>query len=75
MNYLLLDSSNTYLSVGLVKNNKLVDKISYVCFQRQSEYMAVEINNILKRNKLDPKKIESLNPKFLRITDKLSSML
>lgn len=60
MNYLLLDSSNTYLSVGLVKNNKLVDKISYACFQRQSEYMAVEINNILKRNKLDPKKINGV---------------
>lgn len=60
MNYLLLDSSNTYLSVGLVKNNKLVDKISYTCFQRQSEYMAVEINNILKRNKLDPKKINGI---------------
>lgn len=60
MNYLLLDSSNTYLSVGLVKNNKLVDKISYVCFQRQSEYMAMEIDKILKRNKLNPKKINGV---------------
>lgn len=60
MNYLLLDSSNTYLSVGLVKNNKLVDKISYACFQRQSEYMAMEIDKILKRNKLNPKKINGV---------------
>ena len=60
MNYLLLDSSNTYLSVGLAKNDKLIDQISYPCFQRQSEYMALEIAKLLKRNHLDIKKINAV---------------
>lgn len=60
MNYLLLDSSNTYLSVGLAKNDKLVDKISYPCFQRQSEYMVSEIDKLLKRNHLKANKINGI---------------
>ena len=60
MIYLLLDSSNTYLSVGLVKNSELIDQISYPCFQRQSEYMALEIDRLLKRNHLAPNKINGV---------------
>ncbi|MCQ2794883.1 MAG: tRNA (adenosine(37)-N6)-threonylcarbamoyltransferase complex dimerization subunit type 1 TsaB [Bacilli bacterium] len=60
MIYLLLDSSNTYLSVGLAKNNKLIDKISYPCFQRQSEYMVSEIDKLLKRNHINAKKIDGV---------------
>ena len=58
MNYLLLDSSNTLLAVGLRKNKQLVDQISYPCFQRQSEYMIGEIEKLLKRNKI---KFEEIN--------------
>lgn len=54
---LLLDSSNKYLAVGLSKEKKVVDKIYYEAWQRQSELMAVEIDNILKRNKLTRKDI------------------
>lgn len=57
---LLLDSSTSFLSVAIKKNNKLIDKISYPCFQRQSEYMIVEIDKIFKRNKLDIKKIDGV---------------
>ncbi len=60
MIYLLLDSSNTLLSVGIKKDKKLLDKISYPCFQRQSEYMIVEIDKIFKKNKLDIKKINGV---------------
>lgn len=60
MNYLLLDSSNSLLAVALKKNDKLIDKISYPCFQRQSEYMMVEIANLLKRNKISFKKIDGI---------------
>jgi len=60
MIYLLLDSSNTFLSVAIKKDKKLIDKISYSCFQRQSEYMVVEIEKIFKRNKLDLKKIDGV---------------
>ncbi|MCQ2792187.1 MAG: tRNA (adenosine(37)-N6)-threonylcarbamoyltransferase complex dimerization subunit type 1 TsaB [Bacilli bacterium] len=60
MIYLLLDSSNTYLSVGLVKNKQVMDKISYPCFQRQSEYMVMEISKLLKRNHLKMKQINGV---------------
>ncbi len=60
MNYLLLDSSNAYLNVGLVKNDKFIEKISYPCFQRQSEYMTLEIDKILKKNKLPMKKLNGV---------------
>ena len=52
MYQLLLDSSNKYLTVALAKDNKLVDVIFYEAWQRQSEMMVVEIDNILKRNKV-----------------------
>lgn len=60
MIYLLLDSSNTFLSVGIKKGNRLIAKTSYQCFQRQSEYMIVEIDKIFKKNKLDIKKIDGV---------------
>ena len=60
MNYLLLDSSNTYLSVGLVKNNEIIAKTSYPCFQRQSEYMAYEIDRLLKKTKVSIKKLDGV---------------
>ena len=52
MYQLLLDSSNIFLSVGLVKDGKLFDSVCYEAWQRQSEMMVTEIDNILKRNKL-----------------------
>jgi len=60
MIYLLLDSSNILLSVAIKKDKKIIDKISYSCFQRQSEYMVGEIEKIFKRNKLDIKKINGV---------------
>lgn len=50
---LLLDSSNTSLSVGLSKDNKLLDFISYECWQAQSEHMIPEIDTLLKKHHLD----------------------
>lgn len=60
MNTLLLDSSNTLLAVGLVKDNVLVDEIQYECWQRQSENMIPEINNILIKNNLSPKEVDEI---------------
>ena len=50
MYQLLLDSSNKYLTVALAKDNKLIDVIFYEAWQRQSEMMVVEMDNIFKRN-------------------------
>lgn len=60
MYQLLLDSSNIYLSVGLSKDGKVVDKICYEAWQRQSEMMVTEIDNILKRNDVDKKELDGV---------------
>lgn len=46
---LLLDSSDVYLSVGLAKDGLLIDRVNYEAWQRQSEYMIPEIDNVLKK--------------------------
>lgn len=57
---LLLDSSNTKLAVGIAKDDILLDKIYYDAWQRQSEFMIQEINNILSRNKILPSQINEI---------------
>ncbi|MCQ2793195.1 MAG: tRNA (adenosine(37)-N6)-threonylcarbamoyltransferase complex dimerization subunit type 1 TsaB [Bacilli bacterium] len=57
---LLLDSSNKYLSVGLSKDGKAFDSIFYEAWQRQSEVMVSEIENILKRNNISKSEIEAI---------------
>ncbi len=44
---LLLDSSNTSLSVGIEKDGVLIGFTSYEAWQRQSEYMIPEINKLM----------------------------
>ena len=60
MYQLLLDSSNVYLSVGLAKDGKVVDKIFYEAWQRQSEMMVTEVGNILKRNNIDKSELDGV---------------
>ena len=60
MYQLLLDSSNVFLSVGLAKDGKVVDKISYEAWQRQSEMMVNEVDNILKRNNVDKSELDGV---------------
>ena len=42
----LLDSSNTNLSVGVARDNLLLEFISYEAWQRQSEYMILELDKL-----------------------------
>ena len=60
MYQLLLDSSNIYLSVGLARDGKVVDKIYYEAWQRQSEMMVTEVDNILKRNSLTKNDLDAV---------------
>ena len=60
MYQLLLDSSNIYLTVALAKDCQLVDSIFYNAWQRQSELMVGEVENILKRNNIDKKSLDSV---------------
>ncbi|MDD4005745.1 MAG: tRNA (adenosine(37)-N6)-threonylcarbamoyltransferase complex dimerization subunit type 1 TsaB [Bacilli bacterium] len=57
---LLLDSANRDLSVGLVKDGTIIDRISYQAWQRQSELMVKEIDTILKRNAVDAKNLSEV---------------
>lgn len=51
---LLLDSSNTKLAVAIAKNDEILGYKYYDAWQRQSEYMMSEINNLLKEYNIDP---------------------
>lgn len=57
---ILLDSSNKDLYVGLLKNKTLIDEITYQAWQRQSEYMIVELEKILSRNNVANEDIEAI---------------
>lgn len=54
---ILLDSSNTNLSVGIAKDGLLLDYVSYEAWQRQSEYMIPELNKLLENNNLSKEDI------------------
>ena len=61
MYQLLLDSANKLLLVGLAKDNKVIDVISYLAWQRQSEMMVPEIENIMKRNNVKKEDIDAIS--------------
>ena len=56
----LLDSSNTNLSVGIAKDNLVLDYISYEAWQRQSEYMIVELNKLLEKHNVKKEDIKEV---------------
>lgn len=56
----LLDSSNTNLSVGIAKDNLLLEYISYEAWQRQSEYMIVELNKLLEKHNIRKEDIKEV---------------
>lgn len=60
MYQLLLDSSNVFLSVGIAKDGKVIDKVYYEAWQRQSEMMVTEVDNILTRNKITKEELDAV---------------
>lgn len=57
---ILLDSSNTSLTVGLATNDTLLDSISYEAWQSQSEYMVPELSKLLDKHNVSYQDIESV---------------
>ena len=51
--YVLLDSSNTSLTVGLANEDRLIDSTSYEAWQTQSEHMIPELAALLEKNSID----------------------
>ena len=60
MYQLLLDSSNIFLAVGLAKDGEVVDRIYYEAWQRQSEMMVTEVDNILKKNNISKEQLDAV---------------
>lgn len=56
----LLDSSGTYLAVGLAKDGKFLKGIFYEAWQQQSEFMVVELNKLLNEFSVEPTDIDSI---------------
>lgn len=50
---LMLDSSNTDLSIGISKDYNIIYKTSFACWQRQSELMIPELEKALKETSLE----------------------
>lgn len=57
---LLLDSAGTNMSVGLMKNDRLLDEINEEAWQRQSEKMVPAIDNLLKKHQLNRQDLEKI---------------
>ena len=57
---LLLDSSFKLLVIALAKDNEIIDSIIYDAWQRQSELLVPEIDNIMKRNNIQKEDIDSI---------------
>ena len=57
---ILLDSSNTNLSVGIAKDNLLLESISYEAWQQQSEYMIPELSKLLEKYGVKKNDIEEV---------------
>lgn len=57
---ILLDSSNTSLSVGLADGEKVIDDISYEAWQSQSEHMIPELDVLLNKHHVERKDIADL---------------
>ena len=57
---IILDSSNTELSVGLVKEGVLLDFISYEAWQQQSEFLVKELDTLLNKFKVNKEEIKDI---------------
>ena len=57
---LLLDSSNKLLVIALATDDRVIDKIVYDAWQRQSELLVPEIDNILEKNNVKKEEIDTI---------------
>ncbi len=57
---ILLDSSNTSLTVGLAKDDVLLESISYESWQSQSEHMIPELDKLLNQYQVEKNQIKDV---------------
>lgn len=56
----LIDTSNTELAVGISEGDKVIDFVRYDAWQRQSEYLIVKLDTLLKKHSLTRKDIANV---------------
>ncbi len=57
---ILLDTSNTNLSVGIAKDHELIGEVNYEAWQRQSEFLIQEIDNLMVKLSLNRSDIDEI---------------
>ena len=57
---LCLDTAYKYLTVTLIKDNEIIESLSYECFKRQSEEAFVALEELFKKSGIDKKDIDAL---------------
>lgn len=57
---ILLDTSNTNLSVGIAKDHELIGEVNYEAWQRQSEFLIQEIDNLMVKLGLNRSEIDEV---------------
>ena len=57
---LCLDTAYKYLTVTLIKDNKIIESLSYECFKRQSEEVFVALEELFKKSGIGKKDIDAL---------------
>lgn len=57
---ILIDTADKLLAIGLSKEGKIVDSTVYEAWQRQSEFLLSELDNLLKRNNVSRSDISSV---------------
>ena len=60
MIYILLDSSSSYLTVGICDENHVIDSISYEAWQTQSEHMIPELEKLFEKHGIDKQEISGV---------------
>ncbi len=57
---ILLDSSNTSLTVGIARDDVLLESVSYEAWQSQSEHMVPELDKLLNKYNVDKSEIKEV---------------
>lgn len=57
---IILDSSNTKLTVALANETKVIEEINYEAWQQQSEYMIPEIDKLLEKYSINKNDIKDV---------------
>ena len=57
---LFIDTCNSFLCVGLAKDDKLVYRKEYDAFKKQSELLAKEIDDCLRENSVKPEDLDEI---------------